>query len=80
MCCRTGSVLAAVVIRRCNLNTVTFKFFSEPLVKEGFISKSVGRGGQVFYATSRRGLDFVRCYRELQGLCRGLEPVLGVLV
>ena len=72
-------MLASVIVRRCNLCNDTFHFFCDELVRCGFLSKSSNHD-QVFYGTSRLGLDFLRRFGELQGLVAPLERSFGKLL
>jgi predicted transcriptional regulator len=75
----SGPVLAAVITRRCNLCNDTFHFFSDELVRQGFLSKSINNE-QIFYGTTRVGLDFLRRFNELQVSAAPLERSLGKLL
>jgi predicted transcriptional regulator len=68
-----------VIVRRCNLCNDTFHFFCGELVRCGFLSKSMNNG-QVFYGSTRLGLDFLRKFAELQGLVAPLEQNFGKLL
>lgn len=79
VCCRVGPVLAAVIVRRCNLCNDTFHFFCDELVRCGFLSKSINHE-QTFYGTTRLGLDFLRKFNELQVSVAPLERSFGKLL